>query len=157
MIILRIVHAIRSICGKNNTEKSKFFEKSNFINFFIRKLFLNYFTIQKNVSLIISINSFRFILLIKDWIQNCSCWMKDSLIEFLLDNYNKYMVIFIKILYIYIYKMKKSTKLNNNWHDFCVIQPCRFILKQKLISEILLSEIDMNEFNNKIVVVRIIK
>lgn len=43
VIILRIVHVIESIYEKNNTKKNKFFEKSNFINFFI--ILENYFSL----------------------------------------------------------------------------------------------------------------
>lgn len=59
VIILRIVHAIESIYEKNNTKKNKFFEKSNFINFFIRKLFF-FNNLIKLIKFLVYITNLRY-------------------------------------------------------------------------------------------------
>lgn len=59
VIILRIVHAIESIYEKNNTKKNKFFEKSNFINFFIRKLFF-FSNLIKLIKFLVYITNLRY-------------------------------------------------------------------------------------------------
>lgn len=59
VIILRIVHAIGSIYEKNNTKKNKFFEKSNFINFFIRKLFF-FNNLIKLIKFLVYITNLRY-------------------------------------------------------------------------------------------------